>query len=56
MVENESPHVMPFTGKIENPRVTGSVNPCSGATVIVEVPMAVALTVRLVGLAVRVKS
>jgi hypothetical protein len=41
---------------MENPRDTAFENPCSGATVIVEVPAAVALTLRLDGLAVREKS
>lgn len=55
-VEDESPHVRPEPGKTENTKVTASENPCSGATVIVEVPVAVAFTLRLDGLAVRVKS
>ncbi len=48
-------HVRP-AGETLLVSVTVPVNPCSGATVIVEVPAIPALTVTLVGLAVTVKS
>ena len=43
-------------GETVDDRVTVPANPLTGATVIVEVPVAPALTVTLVGLAVTVKS
>jgi hypothetical protein len=48
-------HVRPV-GETEDVRATVPVNPLTGATVIVDVPAAFALTVTLVGLAVTVKS
>ena len=46
----------PVAGDVEDVRVTVPVKPFTGATVMVVVPAAPALTVRLVGAAVTVKS
>jgi len=43
-------------GDTEDVRATVPVNPCTGATVMVEAPAALASAVTLVGLAVTVKS
>jgi len=48
-------HVRP-AGETDEVRATVPVNPCRGATVIVDVPVAPASTVTLVGLAVTEKS
>ena len=48
--------VKPVAGDIEDVRATVPVNPFTGTTVIVEVPVTPAFTVRLVGTAVKLKS
>ena len=56
MLLGVSVQVRPVVGDIEDVSVTVPVNPFTGATVIVEVPATPALTVRLVGAAITVKS
>ena len=56
MLDGVRVHVNPVPGDIEDVRATVPVNPLTGATVIVDVPEAPALTVIEVGLAVMVKS
>jgi hypothetical protein len=51
-----SVHVRPVAGEIVSVRATVPVNPWSEVTVIVEVPLALARTVTVVGLAATVKS
>ena len=55
MLVGDSVHVRPEDGLVVVDSETVPVNPLSGATVIVEVPLAPASTVRLVGLAVTLK-
>jgi hypothetical protein len=55
MLVGDSVQVRP-AGETDEVRATVPVNPWSGATVIVEVPAALARAVTLVGLAVTVKS
>ena len=49
-------HVRPVAGEIDAVRVTGPVNPWTGAIVIVDVSAVPAVVVTVVGLAVTVKS
>jgi hypothetical protein len=52
----ESVHARPVVGETVGVRITVPVNPFTGKTVIVEVPVEPATNARLVGLAVIVKS
>lgn len=54
MLVGDRVHARPVAGKTEEARLTVPVKPLCAATVIVEVPLAPARTVTLVGLAVTV--
>jgi len=54
MLVGDSVHVRPLAGETEEVRLTVPVKPLCGLTVIIEVPVAPARTVRVVGLAVTV--